>query len=407
MFLKQQGIWLFLKGGNCVLVQIEYYDSDVLTNLISILSMKPDKVIFVYDKDVFSKSSVENIYRAAKVHLENLKYELHSVDSDNLEAICNVTQQLVPIHDECIIDLTGGGDLMTIAGYQIGQRLNLKMIYADIRKNKILEVVTGRILCNTVKLTIEDYLTAKGAAFLGNSHLQPKKEDYKNILLMANYIFHNLSKWQKTCKYNQVTLSGKTSLRFYNRKQIKTNGQIVSPDINFLRYSEKLGFIKELKLGKIIDYTFTSELAKQYLTTYGIWLELYVYLQSLKIRGISDVRLGAMIDWNALDGIPNVGNEIDVVISKDSRPIFISCKLTNANAAAVNEIIVNMRRVGGPRGKGILVTFSDIKKDNTGVYQRAVSTGIKVLDRSDILSGEFGDRLKNTIDEVLAKDIGM
>ncbi|MDF2610912.1 MAG: hypothetical protein K0R92_2386 [Lachnospiraceae bacterium] len=390
-----------------MLVQIEYYDNDVLTNLISILSTKPDKVIFIYDKDVFNKNSVENIYRASKVHLNNLQYEIHTVDSDNLEAICTVTQQVVPIHDECIIDLTGGGDLMTIAGYQIGQRLGLQMIYADIRKNKILEVETGKILCNAVKLSIEDYLTAKGAALLGNSHLVPKKEEYKNILLMANYIFHNLSKWQRTCKYNQITLSGRTSLRFYNKKQIRYNGQIVSPSPDFLRYAEKLGFITELKMGKVIEYTFTSELAKQYLTTYGIWLELYVYLQAQKIKGISDVRLGAMIDWNALDGIRNVGNEIDVVISKDSRPIFISCKLTNANAAAVNEIIVNMRRVGGPRGKGILVTFSDIKKDNSGVYQRAASTGIRVLDKSDLLSGEFGDRLKRTVDEVLAKDIGM
>ncbi|MDF2473858.1 MAG: hypothetical protein K0R21_1640 [Anaerocolumna sp.] len=390
-----------------MLVQIEYYDNDVLTNLISILSTKPDKVIFIYDKDVFNKNSVENIYRASKVHLNNLQYEIHTVDSDNLEAICTVTQQVVPIHDECIIDLTGGGDLMTIAGYQIGQRLGLQMIYADIRKNKILEVETGKILCNAVKLSIEDYLTAKGAALLGNSHLVPKKEEYKNILLMANYIFHNLSKWQRTCKYNQITLSGRTSLRFYNKKQIRYNGQIVSPSPDFLRYAEKLGFITELKMGKVIEYTFTSELAKQYLTTYGIWLELYVYLQAQKIKGISDVRLGAMIDWNALDGIRNVGNEIDVVISKDSRPIFISCKLTNANAAAVNEIIVNMRRVGGPRGKGILVTYSDIKKDNSGVYQRAASTGIRVLDKSDLLSGEFGDRLKRTVDEVLAKDIGM
>jgi hypothetical protein len=143
------------------------------------------------------------------------------------------------------------------------------------------------------------------------------------------------------------------------------------------------------------------------MTTYGIWLELYVYLQSLKLKGLSDVRLGAMIDWNASDGIKNVGNEIDVVISKDSRPIFISCKLTHANAAAVNEIIVNMRRVGGSKGKGILVTYSDIKTENMGIYQKAKEMGIRVLDKRDILSGEFGERLRRTVDEVLAKDIGM
>lgn len=389
-------------------VQIEYYDSDILTNLISIVSMKPDKVIFIYDKDVFSQKSVENVCRASQQHLKDLQYEIYSVDSDNLDEICNLTQKVVPLSDKCIIDLTGGSDLMTIAGYKIGQRLELQMIYADIRKNKILDVIQDNEICDATILTIEDYLTAKGAAFVGNSHLGPKREQYNNILRMANYIFRNLNKWKKTCVYTQTQLGGRTSLRFYNRRQVISNRQKISPDLDLLRYSENQGFIKNLTISNnIVSYLYTTELAKQYMTTYGIWLELYVYLQALQIKGITDVHLGAMIDWDAHDGIKNIGNEIDVIISKDSRPIFISCKLTQANTATLNEINVAMRRCGGSKGKGILVTFSDTKRERCNLPERARELGIRVLDQSDILSGEFGDRLNRVVDELLRKDVGV
>jgi hypothetical protein len=394
-----------------MVVQIEYFDLDVLTNLISILTMKPDKVIFIYDKDLFKKIAVDNLYKACKAHLKNLEYEMHPVDSDILDLVYETTEKAItktlPSNSEYIIDLTGGGDLMTIGGYKIGKKYNLRMIYADIRKNQILDVETNQIVKAAVNITLEDYLIAKGATLLGNSHFEPTKENYDGLLSMAKYIFQNLDKWKKTCRYIQVSMSGNTSLSFQHEQQIVFNGQVVKPDIELLKYCETHDFISNLNVNNNISFQFASDLAKQYLTTYGIWLELYVYIEACKIQDVSAIRLGAMIDWNADDGIKSVGNEIDVLLSKNSRPIFVSCKLTEPDTDAINEIIVNMRRVGGSKGKGILVTFSNIKSTNSGTCKRAHEMGIRVLDKDDILSNDFGDRLRKTVDSLLRKDFGI
>ncbi|MDF2586555.1 MAG: hypothetical protein K0S41_396 [Anaerocolumna sp.] len=392
-----------------MIVQIEYFDFDVLTNLISILTMKPDKVIFIYDKDLFKKNAIVHLYNACKTHIKNLEYEMYPVDSDILDDVCILTEKVIAKNTsqdntEYIIDLTGGGDLMTIGGYKVGKKLNLSMIYADIRKNQILDVDTNKIIKNTVNINLEDYLIAKGATLIGNSHFEPTKDNYNRLLDMSRYIFQNLDQWKKTCRYIQVSMSGNTSLTFSHAPQITFNGQSVKPDIELLKYCQEKQFISKLNINNNISFQFTSELSKQYMTTYGIWLELYVYIEACKIKDVTAIRLGAMIDWDADDGIKNVGNEIDVLLSKNSRPIFVSCKLTEPDTDAINEIIVNMRRVGGSKGKGILVTFSNIKSSNTGTCKRAYEMGIRVLDKEDILSDDFGERLRKSVDSLLRKD---
>lgn len=196
----------------------------------------------------------------------------------------------------------------------------------------------------------------------------------------------------------QRSMADSTCLQLYNKKYIEINQRTVSPDDELLEYFENLGFIKDLRIDQMVEFSFSTYLSKQYLTTYGIWLELFVYMEACKLNGVSDVRLGAMIDWDAEDGIEKVGNEIDIILSKNSRPISISCKFTEPDIAAINEILINTRRIGGNKGKGILVAFCDMKRAYTGAFQRAKELGIRVLDKEDILSGNFTERLQREID---------
>ena len=106
---------------------------------------------------------------------------------------------------------------------------------------------------------------------------------------------------------------------------------------------------------------------------------------------------GAIIDWVVDDGIDKAGNEIDVLLNMKSRPISISCKLTDPDIESINEILVNTRRISGRKGKGILVAFSDMKKNNSSTFIRAKNLGIGVIDKQDILSDNFSERLERII----------
>lgn len=383
-----------------MLVQIEYYDKDSLTNLISILSLKPDKVIFIYDKKVSVRKSVEHIIKTCKMHLNDLRHEIYSVDSESLGEVCDLLRRVIPQNDECIVDLSGGIGLMTVGGYKIAKERGLKMIYADIRKKRLIDVDKECLLCPTETITLVDFLSAKGAYLIGNSHLEPNRDNFDLLYKMCKYIFKDLSTWSNTCRYMQITMAGKKGFEVLNKDEIKFNQQTITPDRKLLEYCETMGLIKHLRIDKDISFQFTSALAKQYLTNYGVWLEVFVYIEALKLEGVTDVRLGAMIDWDADDGIEQVGNEIDVVLCKDSSPIFISCKLREPDFATINEIVINTKRIGENMGKGILVTYSNIKSNKTATYLRAKEMGIKVLDKSDIMSKDFGERLNKTIDSL-------
>lgn len=385
-------------GHELMLVQIEYFDNDSLTNLVSILTIKPDKVIFIYDKETATLKSVQDVYKACKAHLKNLNYEAFSVDSDDLEEICELTQKIIPQNNECIIDLTGGGYLLTIAGYKVGRMNHLPMVYADIRKNHIINVETNEILYKTVTISLKDYLLSKNASCIGTSNEVPGMKEISQYKAMCEYVFRHKFEWKKTCNHLQRISMHAESNHISGRKFIEINEQTVHPNDEFLENCQKFGLIKNLNISETVEFDYTSLLARKYLTTYGIWLELFVYLHASSLEGVGDVLMGAKIDWNAKDGIDRVGNEIDVILTKNSRPISISCKFTEPDMAAINEILINTRRIGGNKGKAVLIAYCDMKKAETGAFLRAKELGIRVLDREDILSEDFKERLQLAID---------
>ena len=161
---------------------------------------------------------------------------------------------------------------------------------------------------------------------------------------------------------------------------------------------QKMGFIRDLYFsGKYVVLSFVSKLAKSYLINYGVWLELFVYINAVKSGVFQDVKLGAMIDWDAYDGYTVAGNEIDIILMDKSMPVFISCKLKDADTPALNELLIAKKRLGGWFSKAIIVTFGNDKELKTGTYRRSRELGIEMLGKEDILSDNFQDRLIKTV----------
>lgn len=381
-----------------VLIQIEFFDDENLINLISILSVRPDKVCFIYDNRRFSKKDIDKIYNTCKLHIKDLQYETYSIDSKDINKIYDLILKLIADDEECTIDLTGGSNLMIIAGYKAAiQNKRVKMIYIDTEKKEVLNLEDGQVISKTSSVSLEDYLSSIGAWFLPSSIEPPKVEEFDRIRKMSKYIFNNLSEWRKTSNYLQQSMSFNPCLDFKNTYSYRINKSKYKPNKDLLIESEKLGFIKNLNINNMVSFSFPSQIYKHYMITYGVWLELFVYIEAHKLMNTSEIIHGAIIDWIADDGIDKAGNEIDVLLNVKSRPISISCKLTDPDIESVNEILVNTRRIGGRKGKGILVAFSDMKKNNSSTYVRAKNLDIGVLDKQDILSDNFAERLERII----------
>ena len=377
---------------------IEFYDKDIIKNIMGVLALKPDRVVFLYDselKDHHAFTSLENCFR---VHIPNLIFETRSVDINNLNGMYTAAELVIRGSDESFVDLTGGSEMMIIAGYKTAAIPNNTVVHTDLIRGFVFDVETNAVIANLPKLSLSDFFNARGAVLSGNSHNAPQPEDFDIILDMGGHIFRNQKTWKELCSFIQTSM-GKTlpyDLFLHGKNIFGKNIE----QVEFLldKFQEN-GFIKNLFISKnSISCEFTDTNAKAYLISFGVWLELYVYITAVRSGAFDDVALGMMIDWDMYDQL-QINNEIDVVISDNSVPVFVSCKFTEANTAALNELVIAKKRLGGWFSKGVIVTFGEEKSKNMGTYQRAKSLGLELLDRSDVMSPYFQQKLVASIKE--------
>lgn len=379
---------------------IEFFDKDTIKNILAVLTLKPERVVYIYDDAINDNKYFIALKKCFSKHIPNIKLEAVPVDNNNINDIYIKACEVIEKYSNCSMELTGGSELMMIAGYKAGLEKNIKMMYTDIAKGKITDINDSEWIMDTAVLTLDDFIDAKGAAYVGELHREPSEDKYNDILNMCGYLFKHLRKWRFTCGYIQAVNS-----TFEYGMKVSANvpfchkdGKQYWPDNEVMQSFEKNGFIKNLSIkDNRINFSYSFPEAKTYLGTYGLWLEMFVFINAKKSGRFSDVKLGTMIDWDAYDNNNNVGNEIDVIIMEKSIPVFISCKLRGITTPDINELYIQRKRLGGWFSKGIIVTSGDDKIKGTGAFKKADEFGIMVLDKKDIKNSNFGEILFDTI----------
>ena len=386
-------------------VLIEYYDKDVLKNIVAPLTLKPDVVVYLHDKGMTDMNVFRSLRTCFEKSMPNIRVESVPVDIRSVEGLRKATCRVAERYGaaNCTLEMTGGSELMMIAGYKAGSQTGMQMVHTDLVERRINDVETDEKVCDTVQLTLENFLDAKGAELMGESHRPPQPERYEPIRKMAQFLFRHLKDWKTTCSWLQTVASRGLPHEMTidsPRKVTMKNGREVWIVDEVLQEFQRNGFIENLKLDdKRVSFRFCSMEDKTYCISYGVWLELHVYVAAASSGVFDDVKLGTMIDWDIYDGTRMGGNEIDVVLMDDSLPVFISCKLREADTAALNELLIGKKRLGGWFSKGLIATYSKEKEEKTGTYLRCKELGLEMLDERDILAPDFSDRLVKAIRE--------
>lgn len=384
---------------------IEFYDKDVLKNIVAPLTLRPKKVIYFFDNNMQDMMVFTALRKCLARNIPGIKIEHYPIDISSVEKISRQISRTIDRNgiEGCSIDLTGGSELMLLAGYQAGTKLNLPLLHTDLMRKNITDLSDDSLVAKIVPLTLEDFVDAKGACFIGESHRPPAEERFSAIEEMSKFLFERLSEWKYTCSFMQTVAARTLPHELYMESKWNIhmkNGKAVYPDREILEKFQCMGFIHNLIIqGEYVQFTFHSIEDRQYCISFGVWLELYVYIAAKKAGVFHDVKLGTMIDWNAYDNITVAGNEIDVILMDDSLPVFISCKLRDADTAALNELLIAKKRLGGWFSKGIIVSYGKERKGNTGTYKRAQELGLELLDAGDIMAEDFGQRLVKAVRE--------
>ena len=125
----------------------------------------------------------------------------------------------------------------------------------------------------------------------------------------------------------------------------------------------------------------------------------YIYILIKQCKDFKDARLSVVINWDKerLDQV-EILNEIDVTFFSGIHPVFVSCKLSEPNSEALQELSIYRSYFGGRQSKCVLVTLASIKKEKSHLRKRAKDMKIDIIDGKDVKNGNFINKLKRVLD---------
>lgn len=386
---------------NCL---VKIYDREQINNIVSILSFSPQKVILIYDKNDTKLESLTAIEDACIHKIPQMNFEFSAIDGDNLEDISQKSKNIIRLNPDCYFDITGGGELCAIGVYLACTKSFTPIFKIDVEEKKIINIYGCNHLAEKFSMpdiNIETLLMGHGATMNGYFHISPNEEMFDSIMTFCSEgVFKNVQHWKDLCLYIQGGLRNSSispkSLFFSAPKRLSNaKGKFCEDFLYLLQLAQNLKLINNLtvKLDKV-EFSFKDSSVKKYMTDFGIWLELYVYVSLKRSKLFKDVRLSVRVGW---DGIKQdraeVLNEIDVTFFNGIHPVFVSCKLSEPSTEALQEVSMYPNYFGGRRSKCIIVTLSNIKSERTTLLRRANQMGIDIVDGSEIRSGKLLKRI--------------
>ena len=364
------------------MVQLDFFDKDVVKTLVPIRTMKPDRVCFVTDKRYAADRILRNIIRI--IRAKKIAVECVFVDPYDIRDISTkMTQLIQSIEDpEIYMDFTGGSELMAACGFGLCNEYGIKAVYADLPREVIIDVKTMQPVREINHIRLEDYMEVIGAKRLSNSHYMPRVGEYYAICEMAETLFRHTDAWLELYQFLSTyaksnmgamtvhfagnhrfhheeeiaeIISRFTELGFWKRQEFTAKGETADSagrqaleQAGVVIPAEQAAALENADAAEIspcsgtdsapagVIYRYKNQKYKSYMTTYGIWLELYMYIQAQSC--FDEVCLGVVIDWNSGDRLDTEDNEIDVLAMKKSVPTFISCKMRKPVASDVYEV---------------------------------------------------------------------
>lgn len=383
---------------------IKFYHKNILEDMVAPLGISPDILLFYYDPKFYTHSAVYSTYLACNKYIPHLKLEIGTYTFGDTKGLEDKLMALVDAYknDEVILDLSGGNELTSIAAYQCHLQSHLQLVYSDVYTGKINWMNSNQTL-RCPEFNMSDIITAVSGKLISYSNDEYLMYHKSNLSQLAQYIMENPKAWSDTCYYFQKhTTSYRLSENLHFHEEYNTTNQTrnQAPDIDLLYTFNRFGVISNLKVSKIsISFDFKDEHSMDYLTTYGIWLELFTYYAMKSSSYFHDVHTSMKLDWNRNDDYEIIGNEVDGTAMYGCIPVLISCKMSekSTDADAINELYTVSHRMSRGYSIRVLVTYSDIKNARKGLYLKAKEMGIIVLDRLDILRTDFDKRLERSI----------
>ena len=383
------------------------YDKEQVNNIIPIFAFKPKNVVILYDRKYTPFKNIGYIKKVCMVRFPYMRIETKSYDGLNIENIMRTCISVIHKKTGCFFNITGAGEFGAIGAYQACRKTFTPIFKIDVLGERLINVYGCHSLEKNFimpKLNIENIFALHGATLTGYNHSSPSADNFDSLLEFCKAVFDDVDSWKNLCLYlqsgNTTYSQGHNNLFFCAPRDIsKSNIKVSLNNFQLLELAQNLKLIYKLNVSaNKVSFFYRDKKIKSYLSDFGIWLELFCYINLKRNRLFHDVRMSVKLEWNnAKNKLMEITNEIDLTFFYGIHPYFISCKLSEPSADALRELSMYPSHFGGENSKSALVIVSKINKERSYTYTRARDMGISLIDGALIKKGHFIDEIKRSL----------
>lgn len=391
---------------------IECFTDAHIDNICACLRLRPEKMIMVGNADEMNES-VERYRQLLKQRRQHTEISLCNIRGMDLEEICATLDRLVKQQDDCVIDLTGGDELVIMA---VGAML--AGLDPSIQKRIRIEKTIGDTVVDcchdncvlpykSVALTIEELIALHGGILHPDSYQPPRSCTHRDLAGLWSVVAEDPKAWNR-----QVMFLCEFESKSDSKMQVYLPLASLRNSISNFTFKEnavrdlldklhRCGVIDDRSSRYALEYTYTDPMLRYCTLKAGNVLEVKTLLEGRSVLEngapfFQDCRMSVGIDWDGIvhdprDHIAETRNEIDVVLMHGTTPLFISCKNGNVDEDELYKLNTVAHRFGGTQAKKMLIaTDLDLKNPaaNRSFIRRAWDMDIFLMTDAADLSRE-------------------
>ncbi len=388
---------------------IEFFDVEMQENILATLILKPERTVFFGKDKRKMEKFVSRISGILKDKNITTSFSVISVNTNDFGAVREMLSSLCDTYPECVFDMLGGEEIVLAAMGAVASERNIPLYSIRPRNKKIRRILlqgdTSQAVFS-VSLSTSQSIRLFGGTVTECSIL---KEENAIIRLWDickkncrgwNTATEQLSKYipslEEKPDFDGVTVHIPTHLPEENS---------FAPSYRINNMLSLLDEIQALKLAHVKNigdqktYTFSSPDILSFLEKSGNILEYYTLYAISRLPQITDAVSGAVIDWDHppdADDEDDVKNEIDVLATAGTIPVFISCKNGSVDSDELYKLNTVAERFGGKYAKKLLVmSYYDVPDS---FIQRAHAMNICLIRNVHQMTlHEFSKKLEDNI----------
>lgn len=401
---------------------IECFTKAHIDNLAACLSLRPEKMILLGDS-AETAPHIKRYRQILKERRQNTVIVPCHVDETDLRAIGQTVHGLLTGLDDCVIDLTGGDELVimavgaVIAALSREEREKIRVQKMDPGDCLVHDCVRpGQVYrCNSAELSVAELLQLNGGKLLYPDYRPPADARPGDLDGIWRVITRDPGGWNRAITY-LTEFEKRDGFRSHIRLQVQTLRREISG------FEEKYSLVRALLeqldgpviqsqcTDRVLEYRYNSPLMRYCTLKAGNTLELKTLLTGRTVLEngapfFRDSQMGAVVDWDGVlhypaGSVPETRNEIDVVLMRGTVPLFISCKNGEIGEAELYKLQTVASRFGGEQARKLLIAtrLDENSRTNRSIMQRAWDMNIRLVpDAADMTDAEWRDTLKSAM----------